>query len=137
MLYCLPLARGQTRDRASGNAGRVGANKPLCWIGSMISMAFERERRIHLAQFLSTNTAEEINRAPVGDYAQPRGERSVGVVRLSRTVNGQQYILHHVVDAVSYHPSSARNCLDDGYAVSQQCLVSSAIACLSSHHQSG
>src|SRR5262245_31149936 len=106
MLNRLLLARGQTRDRAGDDAGRVGANKSLCWIGIMIGMALERERRMHLARFLSANTAEEINRAPVRDYAQPRGERPTRVVGLPRAMNGQQHVLYHVIDVVGCDPTT-------------------------------
>src|SRR5262245_36154980 len=134
MLNRLLLARGQARDRASDDPGRVGANKPLCWIGIMIGMAFERERRMHLAQFLSTNTAEEINRAPVGDYAQPRGERPTRVVGLPRAMNGQQHVLYHVVDVVSRDATTPCNRLDDRDAVAQQRLVGGAISSLRRCH---
>src|SRR5215510_6271920 len=134
MLYRLLLARGQTRDRAGDNSGRVGANKPLCWIGTLICMAFERERRMHLAQILSANTAEEINRAPVSDYAQPCGERPTGVVGLPRAMNSQQHVLYHVVDVVGCDATTPRNGLDDRNAVAQQRLVGGAIPSLRRCH---
>src|SRR5262245_21786580 len=134
MLNRLLLARGQTRDRAGDDASRVGANKPLCWIGIVISMAFERERSMHLAKFLSANTAEEINRAPVGDYAQPRGERPTKVVGLPRAMNSQQHVLYHVVDVVGCDAATPCNGLDDRDAVAQQRLVGGAISSLRRCH---
>jgi hypothetical protein len=51
-------------------------------------------------------------------------------------MNGQQNILHHVIDAVRCYPAPARDCLDDGYAASQQRLVRNAVTGLGSGHQS-
>jgi hypothetical protein len=99
-------------------------------------MAFERERRVDLAHVLPAGAAEEIDCPPVGDDRQPRGERPAGVVCLPRAMNGQQHVLHHVIDAVGHNPTPSRDALDDWYAVAQQRLVGDAIACLSGGHQS-
>jgi hypothetical protein len=55
---------------------------------------------------------------------------------LPRAMNGQQHVLHHVVDAVSHHPAPSRDALDDRYAVAKQRLVGGAVARLSGGHQS-
>ena len=48
-LYRFPLARRQIRDRTGDDAARVGISEPTRRIGSLIGMAFEGERRVHLA----------------------------------------------------------------------------------------
>jgi hypothetical protein len=51
-------------------------------------------------------------------------------------MNGQQHVLHNVINAVSRYSAPSRHAPDDRYAIPQQFLVSSAIAGLSSGHQS-
>src|SRR3974390_3006300 len=73
MLNRLALPHRQARERASDGAGRVYVSYPQRWIGRLIDMTFERERRVHLAHVLPAGAAQEIDRPPVGNDAQPRG----------------------------------------------------------------
>jgi len=88
----------------------------------------------YIRNVLPASAAEEIDRPPVGNDTQPHGERPARVVSLPRAMNGQQHVLHHVVDAVGRHPAPSRDALDDRYAVAQQRLVGVAVAGLSGGH---
>src|SRR5215475_855847 len=74
MLHRLTLTWRQTRYCTGDDARGICVDEPPCWIGALIGMIFERERRVHFAQILATDTAQEIDRAPVCDHAQPHCE---------------------------------------------------------------
>ncbi len=54
---------------------------------------------------------------------------------MARAMNGQQHVLHHIVDVIECDAATPRDRLNDRDAVTQQRLVSDAVASLRSRHQ--
>ena len=108
-LHRLALARRQACERMSEGTCGLGLSEPSRWIGRFIGMVFKRERCVHLAHVLPAHTAQEIDCPTIGDDGQPRGERSAGVIGLPRTMNGQQRVLHHIVDMIGRYTAPPRD----------------------------
>jgi len=78
--------------------------------------------------------AQEINRAPLGNDAQPSGERAGRIVGLAGTMDRQQHILHYVVAAIRRDTTPAGYSLDQWNTITQQRFVRRTVTTLRRSH---
>src|SRR5690348_5787153 len=99
MLNGLSLPTGQGFDRKFYFAAPVDKSNATRGIRCLIRVTFKCKGRINLTLALTPDAADEVDRPPVCNDGQPGGERTSRIEGLSRPMNGQQDILHHVVNA--------------------------------------
>ena len=58
---------------------------------------------MHLAGTLPPDPAQQIDGPPLGNGAQPGGERAARIVGLARAMDGQQHVLHDILDIIRGH----------------------------------
>ena len=125
------------REFVQGGAkqrGTVMLKSCLLGIAAGIRIVLVGDRRMDFASAGTATATQFVDGAPLRNDAKPRRERAARIVCLPGPVNGDQRLLHDIVDAAGTYSLPARHPLDVRYAVAQQCLVSGSVTRLSSNH---
>ena len=92
---------------------------------------------MHLAGALSPGSAQQVDGPALGDGPQPGAERTAGIVRLARAMDGQQHVLHDILDIGGGNAPARGDGPDQGHAIAQQRLIGGTIAALRRRHLGG
>ena len=93
-----PAPRSHDRRRQAGTGRRI----------ALVSQRFQNRAANRPRGLAASDPPQQIDSPPLGDHAQPCGERAGRIVSPARTMDGQQHILHDIVDLIGPRPAAAR-----------------------------